>query len=192
MESTHTPSPAVIQQELERVLASSPFAGCHRSQKFLRYIVECSLKHQDEFLKEFAIAVDVYGRNVSYDPSINATVRVEAGRLRSRLREYYTGEGRNDPLIIDVPKGGYRATFIERFDAAKTQEVESSASSPAVREERGWRSWVIWFAIAAVLLLAIVSLALWSLTPRAHAPVTGPKTGISSLMKIAPHPTTSA
>ena len=112
MESTVTTSAQDIQAELERVLGSTPFANAHRSQRFLRYIVECSLKHQDEFLKEFAIAVDVFGRNVSYDPSINATVRVEAGRLRSRLRDYYIGEGCNDPIIIDVPKGGYRANFI--------------------------------------------------------------------------------
>ena len=116
MKSTEATSAKEIQAELDRILSSTPFANAQRSQRFLRYIVECSLKHQDEFLKEFAIAVDVFGRNVSYDPSINATVRVEAGRLRSRLRDYYSGEGRNDPLIIDVPKGGYRATFAGRSD----------------------------------------------------------------------------
>ena len=114
MESTQTPSAEEIQVELERVLASVPFANSHRSQRFLRYVVECSLNNRDEFLKEFAIAVDVFERNVSYDPSIDATVRVEAGRLRSRLRDYYADEGRNDPVVIDVPKGGYRASFTER------------------------------------------------------------------------------
>ena len=61
-----------------------------------------------------------FERNVSYDPSINATVRVEAGRLRSRLRDYYADEGRNDPVVIDVPKGGYRATFTGRSAARAT------------------------------------------------------------------------
>lgn len=118
MKATAKTSAQDIQAELDRILQSTPFANALRSQRFLRYVVECSLKHHEEFLKEFAIAVDVFGRNVSYDPSINATVRVEAGRLRSRLRDYYADEGRSDPLVIGVPKGGYRATFTERSAGA--------------------------------------------------------------------------
>jgi hypothetical protein len=127
MNATATISAKAIEAELERILQSSPFANAHRSQRFLRYVVECSLKHREEFLKEFAIAVDVFGRNVSYDPSINATVRVEAGRVRSRLREYYADEGRSDALVIAMPKGGYRATFTERgSDGSVPLEIETS------------------------------------------------------------------
>lgn len=51
--------------------------------------------------------MEVFGRGPDFDPAVDAIVRVDAGRLRARLRDYYEGEGRNDPLRIDIPKGGY-------------------------------------------------------------------------------------
>jgi TolB-like protein len=149
MASHTTPGPKEIRAELGQILASSPFAGAHRSQQFLLYVVENSLENRDAALKEYTIAIEVFGREPSYDPSIDATVRVEAGRLRSRLHEYYAEEGKQDPLIIDIPKGGYRATFVERasVSAATTPlptlsaEVQASAAKtvpPAGRRILGW------------------------------------------------------
>ena len=124
MTSRLMPEPRAVRAELERILASAPFAGSHRGQRFLRYVVENSFEEAHESLKEYAIAVEVFERDPSYDPAIDATVRVEAGRLRARLREYYDEQGRNDSLVIEIPKGGYRATFVER-------EVSGSAPAPA-------------------------------------------------------------
>src|ERR1700728_4940643 len=124
MASHLMPEPQAVRAELERILASAPFASSHRSQRFLSYVVENSCEEAHESLKEYAIAVEVFERDPSYDPAIDATVRVEAGRLRARLREYYAGEGRNDTLVNDMPKGGYRATFVER-------EVSRNAPAPA-------------------------------------------------------------
>jgi TolB-like protein len=118
------PEPQAVRAELERILASAPFAGSQRSQRFLSYVVENSFEDAHESLKEYAIAVEVFERDASYDPAIDATVRVEAGRLRARLREYYAEQGRNDTLVIDVPKGGYRATFTQRG-------LSGSAPAPA-------------------------------------------------------------
>ena len=129
MPSHLMPEPQAVRAELERILASAPFATSHRSQRFLTYVVENSFDEAHESLKEYAIAVEVFERDPSYDPAIDATVRVEAGRLRARLREYYAEEGRNDTLVIDMPKGGYRATFVER-------EVSGNAPAPA-DPERG-------------------------------------------------------
>lgn len=100
-----------VQTQLQRILNSRAFAGAHRSQLFLRYIVNHALDHPGEPLKEYSIALDVFDRDASYDPAVDAAVRVEAGRLRSRLLEYYAGEGQTDPLLIEIPKGGYRAVF---------------------------------------------------------------------------------
>jgi TolB-like protein/Tfp pilus assembly protein PilF len=125
--------PQAVRAQLERILASTPFAGSHRSQRFLRYVVDNSLDDAHESLKEYAIAIDVFERDSSYDPSIDATVRVEAGRLRSRLREYYADAGRNDPLVIDMPKGGYRATFVARppVESLPTQGAQLGDTAPA-------------------------------------------------------------
>src|ERR1700753_3415768 len=107
------PNPTAIHAELERILSSLPFAASHRSKRFLRYIVENSVEGAHESLKEYAIALAVFERDVSYDPSVDATVRVEAGRLRSRLRDYYAEEGRDDTLITYMPTGGDRGTVAD-------------------------------------------------------------------------------
>lgn len=85
MEPCSTPSPQAVRDQLEKILAAAPFAASTRSQRFLRHVVESSLSSGEESLKEYSIAVDVFDRDASYDPSIDATVRVEAGRLRARL-----------------------------------------------------------------------------------------------------------
>lgn len=97
--------------QLERVLCSVVFRRAQRSQRFLRYLVESALARPPVAVKEYTIAVDVFGHPASYDPSVDASVRVEAGRLRNRLREYYDEAGRTDPVLIHVPKGGYAAVL---------------------------------------------------------------------------------
>lgn len=102
------PNDSPVKAQLDRVLSSRSFRNARRSQLFLRYILHHALAHPNEPLKEYSIALDVFDRDTSYDPAINNTVRVEAGRLRSRLLEYYAGEGQSDPLLFEVPKGSYR------------------------------------------------------------------------------------
>jgi TolB-like protein/Flp pilus assembly protein TadD len=125
-----SPTTEEIRAQLARILASRSFAGAQRSQRFLTYVVEKSFDPGSDALKEYTIAVDVFERDASYDSSIDATVRVEAGRLRSRLHEYYAEDGKHDPLIIDIPKGGYRAVFTKRPLTATT--VDGARPSPAV------------------------------------------------------------
>ena len=102
-------SAEAVREELERVLRSRVFLTSQRSQTILQYVVDKTLA--GSVPKEFEIAVDVLGRGPDYDPAVDATVRVEVGRLRSRLREYYGTEGRRNPLVIEIPKGGYSAVF---------------------------------------------------------------------------------
>ena len=78
-----------IRAELSRILESKVFRSAHRSQRFLKYLVENALAEPPVVAKEYAIAIDVFDRDPTYDPSIDASVRVEASRLRSRLREYF-------------------------------------------------------------------------------------------------------
>jgi hypothetical protein len=108
------PDESPVKAQLDRIVNSRAFSGAHRSQHFLRYILQHAIARTDEHLKEYSIAIDVFERDSSYDPAVNNTVRVEAGRLRSRLLEYYAGEGSADPLIIEVPKGSYRVLIHNR------------------------------------------------------------------------------
>ena len=90
------------------VMLSSPlFAGSPRQQRFLDYLVTNSLAGDADRLKGYTIAVEVFDRKDDFDPSLDAIVRVEATRLRNKLREYYDTLGKLDNVRIDFPKGGY-------------------------------------------------------------------------------------
>lgn len=100
-----------ILGQRNRILASQVFASSERLRDFLDYLITQSLGDERPRLKELAIGLEVFGRDESFDPRIDAIVRVEAGRLRAKLREYYEEEGRDDPIRITIPKGGYVPTF---------------------------------------------------------------------------------
>lgn len=93
------------------MLASPAFASPERLRRFLRYLVEKALEGKAGELKEYAIGLDVFDRDASYDPRVDSTVRVHAGKLRDRLREYYLSVGRESPVRIEIPKGTYAPVF---------------------------------------------------------------------------------
>jgi len=95
-----------IRQSLAKILASKNFRNAKRLGDFLSYIIS-ALISQHSLIKEYHLALDVFGKKDTFDPRIDAIVRVEATRLRSKLKEYYENEGKYDPLIIELPKGSY-------------------------------------------------------------------------------------
>jgi hypothetical protein len=142
---------------LDRILSSRSFDGAHRSQLFLRYILDHAVAHADQPLKEYSIAVDVFDRDTSYDPAVNNTVRVEAGRLRSRLLGYYAGEGQDDPLVFEVPKGSYRVLIHERRPIITAAPVSFPVPTPIpVRQSVPVRPAGLWALPLAFLLGALV------------------------------------
>src|SRR5215469_13642748 len=119
----------VVRRQLERVLASPGFARNQRLSRFLRLVVDRHLEGRDGELKETLIAVEVFGRKPDYDPKLDSIVRSEAARLRSRLIEYYASEGSGDPVVIELPKGGYAPQFRQRETApARTDGVRKTRS----------------------------------------------------------------
>lgn len=150
-----------VQSQLERILHSHAFAGATRSQEFLRYVVDRSLSGSSSPIKEYSIALDVFHRDVSYDPMVDATVRVEAGRLRHRLHDYYTEEGREDTLVIEIPKGGYRASITERgsglpVPSLAPPSVTAPGAAPLTRPRPRWLLLASAAALAAVLLVTFL------------------------------------
>ena len=105
------PSETAVRGQLDRILGCEDFAQSDRMRSFLKFVVEESLAGRPERLKEYTIALEVFGRDESFDPQTNTIVRVEAGRLRRRLERYYLTEGRNDAIRIDLPKGSYAPLF---------------------------------------------------------------------------------
>ncbi len=98
-------------EQLERILQSKFFQGSEYLRAFLKYVVVKTLNCADDQLKEYTIATEVFGRNDAFDPRTDSVVRVNAGRLRSKLEEFYKTEGRDNKVKIDLPKGHYIPTF---------------------------------------------------------------------------------
>ena len=130
-------------RELNRIIASPGFARNERLSRFLRFVVEQHLDGCDEELKESLIGIEVFGRSPGYDPKKDPIVRTEASRLRARLSEYYQGEGKGDPLVIALPKGGYVPVF---------RPLAEDRKDPATRPF--WNTRTISAGVAAVLLMA--------------------------------------
>ena len=108
------PGEDAIRLQLQRILAGESFKRSERICRFLKYAIEQFLAGNGDELKESVLAVEVYDRPPDYDPKTDPIVRNDARRLRSKLREYYDAEGRNDPIIIEFPKGSYLPVFRER------------------------------------------------------------------------------
>src|SRR2546427_10352941 len=93
--------------QIERLVSSHTLHGSESLCKLLRYLAEHSLDHPGVALKEYQIATEVLGRSATFDPQIDSTVRVQAGRLRIKLAEYYAHEGPDDAIVVELPKGSY-------------------------------------------------------------------------------------
>src|SRR5271167_2755479 len=98
-------------QQIEKLTNSHSLKSSESLCKLLRYLAEHSLDHPGVALKEYQIATEVLGRPAGFDPQSDSTVRVQAGRLRVKLAEYYAHEGPDDPIVVELPKGSYALTF---------------------------------------------------------------------------------
>ena len=114
-----------MRSALDRIINSRTMAPSKRLIEFLAFVVETTLQGQAYQLKETTIGVAVFGRVPDYDPKVDAVVRNQAWRLRSKLREYYATEGSEDRLLITIPKGQYTPVFIERNGGEPAQTVSA-------------------------------------------------------------------
>jgi TolB-like protein/Flp pilus assembly protein TadD len=121
------PSHKVVQQALDRILASATFQQVDRLKRFIGFIVSEALAGRGDQLKEYVIGVQVFGKEVSFDPRTDPIVRVQARRLRTRLARYYREEGQTAEVVIDLPKGGYVPVF-KRAERAPVQRRSVGAT----------------------------------------------------------------
>jgi hypothetical protein len=97
--------------EIERLVNSHTLHGSESLCKLLRYLADHAVRHPGTALKEYQIATEVFGRPADFDPHLDSLVRVQAGRLRSKIAEYYSSEGPDDPIVVELPKGTYSLAF---------------------------------------------------------------------------------
>src|SRR5690348_3763685 len=119
-----------VRAALERVLAAPEFVNATRLSRFLRFAVEKSLAGGGAELKEYLLGVEVFDRGQDFDPRLDPIVRVEAGRLRGKLQEYYEGRGQGDPLRIVFRKGSYAPNF------------EAAGTGPVLPAQQSLFKWI--------------------------------------------------
>ena len=157
-----------IRRQLQLVLESADFDTTERNRRFLAYVVEESLAGRSDRIKAYTIAVEVFGRDASFDPQSDPIVRVEAGQLRRALERFYLASGRNDAIHIAIPKGGYAPQF-RRNMAASLAAPEGLPVPSAATVERG-RSRLVTVAAACGLVIA-ATVAVWGYLGRADQPI---------------------
>jgi TolB-like protein len=168
------PSADEIRLQLDRVLASGVFANADRMSGFLRYVVDRALAGEGDQVKEYVVGIAVFGRSEAYDPRLDSIVRVEARRLRAKLDEYYSGDGRHDSIVIHIPRGSYAPTFERRAaGAAETGHLPINSEHPG---RPNWRPGFVALLVAGLLALpagvAIWQSGLWTSVGRATPIVT--------------------
>jgi hypothetical protein len=162
-------------QQIEKLIISHSLRGSESLCKLLRYLAEHSLDHPGVALKEYQIATEVLGRPAGFDPQSDSTVRVQAGRLRVKLAEYYAQEGPDDPIVVDLPKGSYALTFHVRPPRPGVQALPSPGPAEAAVDKKEVGNWTRSSGVAVLVLIPLLAISLVTtavlLTQRTH-PVT--------------------
>src|SRR5215510_6707190 len=134
-----------VRAQLGKILSSALFVNSPRMSRFLKFVVEMALEGNGEKIKEYVVAIEVFEKADDYDPQVDSTVRTEASKLRSRLTRYYATDGRDDPLVITIPKGSYVPKFEGRSNGAPV--IPPVVSAPGTSRSR-----FLWLAISAILV----------------------------------------
>ena len=160
-----------IRHQLDRILNSGPFRQSQRRQRFLEYLVNETLAGRTDRLKGYNVALEVFDRPETFDPILDPVVRIEASRLREKLREYYGTEGQSDSIHIDLPKGTY-APLIEFLQGeqqvnniSKPVRVYRVPADPRPISQRAALAKIGWtrLAMLAAALLLIIAAGSWGL-----------------------------
>jgi hypothetical protein len=149
------------REQISRILRSETLRQAETSKRLFAYLAEKSLAGEAAQLKEYSIGLDVFGKPAGYDPQRDASVRIQAGKLRQKLEEYYHKEGQNDPILIDFPKGHFELRF--------SRNTPPAPAAP----QRAWKR--LAFVMAGFWLLTAAGLLTYlargpqGLTPEQHA-----------------------
>jgi hypothetical protein len=150
--------------QVERMVNSHTLHGSESLCKLLRYLADHAIKHPGVALKEYQIATEVFGRPADFDPHLDSLVRVQAGRLRGKLAEYYASEGANDPIIVELRKGAYTLVFHSTSGhtgpiLAHDREAEPSIALPARDRSLPWKIGLGAFVVLAIAAIVLVLLS---------------------------------
>lgn len=148
-----------LQQQIEKIAASPHLNGSTALCRLLRFLASEAVINPGVAVKEYRIATELFHRPMEFDPKLDSTVRVQTARLRSKLAEYYSGEGAADDVVVEMPKGSYLLTYHHKLAAADGLAHRDSPSLPVEirrvaepeRLSAKWR-WGIGVALASLVV----------------------------------------
>lgn len=121
-----------LRAQVNRMLSGPAFVNSDRLSRFLQFIVDQVLQGNADQLKEYSLGIAVFDRKESFDPRVDPIVRVEASRLRNRIKQYYENEGRQDEIVVELTKGSYVPVFLKKS--------APEPAPPAIRSARNWNT----------------------------------------------------
>jgi hypothetical protein len=155
-----------VRLQVDRILQGECFHRTESMRDLLKYLAAKLLAGDADQLKEYSIGVDALGKSPSYDPRSDSTARVQIGRLRQKLAEYYQTEGALDPVIIEIPKG--QLTLAYRWSAQATGAApfaeDALNNSSETEVPANWRrraQIAVGIAAVAIALAAVLGVTLW-------------------------------
>jgi hypothetical protein len=157
--------------QIDRLLNSHVLHGSESLCKLLRYLAEHSLDHPGSPVKEYQIATEVFGRSPNFDPQSDSTIRVQAGRLRLKIAEYYAAEGADEPIQVEMPKGTYVVSFHPREPSAARQQAlsHSARHGDMAAEGKANGNWKLAFLVLLALLIVAATTVTWLLARKPGA-----------------------
>ncbi|HVZ18696.1 MAG TPA: hypothetical protein VG897_16370 [Terriglobales bacterium] len=158
-------APNEIQSGLNHILRSETFRHSEQLRVLLSYLGQKSIEGQADELKEYSVGIDAMGKPESYSPRQDATVRIQTGRLRLKLEEYFRTEGASAPVIFELPKGGFKIVFRRRTKIPPEPVQTAPASAPWTRDASILRRVCLALAIGLLAATAAASYAFLSRRP---------------------------
>src|SRR5437868_12826816 len=138
--------------QVERILQSDTFRSSGVLRRLFRFLADKTFSGEADQLKEYSIGIDAFGKPPTYDPRQDAIVRLQVGRLRQKLGEYYRTEGKDDPVVMELPKGRFKLSWESR--AVPIAPLDPVITPDPGATDRRWRRYAI--ALAGALLLSVV------------------------------------
>jgi hypothetical protein len=140
--------------EIDKIVSSSVLHGSESLCNLLRFLTKQSLDHPGSTVKEYHLATEVFGRAADFDPRLDSTVRVQTGRLRSKLAEYYASDGTEDRVMVEIPRGSYHVVF--HYRELDTEPVIEPPAVPVQhRPARDWKTTALVSVIAVISALSL-------------------------------------
>jgi hypothetical protein len=169
------------QTQVQRIIQSKAFRTSEVHRNLLQYLAEKSLSGTADSLKEYTVGLDVFGKPASYDPRQESVVRMHVGRLRQKLVEYYRSEGVDDPIFVDVPKGGFKVIF-------EAREVPPDGVAPAAEEHsRRGEKRPVEIILGVLLALSAACALIFGIELWRHKPASADLIGSAAVAAPAPY-----